>query len=243
MSGGSHLTADVPKSAGDKTKIFRILAAACFFVLGILAVRSTGPMLGNFRVNLEEAFSWGFSFYWFCNALYALFSALAPAGYILVALGTLLGKRVFTVIGAVVCGLGYVFISLTYWRNMLTSLPMFFAWICLLLAACGRGKKCLGFGIAAAGFRLLNLMMILLIRGGRPVLLGILLPLLFIAGAILLAMDSAAKAAPPKKIPAAVPAAVSQTDRIGQLMQLKELLDAGILTQEEFEAKKAELLR
>ena len=52
-----------------------------------------------------------------------------------------------------------------------------------------------------------------------------------------------AEAAPPPMAEAA-PAApeVSSQDTYGDLMKLKELLDAGVLTQEEFDAQKAKLL-
>ncbi len=48
---------------------------------------------------------------------------------------------------------------------------------------------------------------------------------------------SAPKAAPPTA------ASTANPDIIGQIKQLGELKEAGVLSQEEFEAKKAELLR
>jgi hypothetical protein len=55
--------------------------------------------------------------------------------------------------------------------------------------------------------------------------------------------QQAAAAAPPP-VAAEVPAAptVEPTDTYGELMKLKELLDAGVLTQEEFDAQKAKVL-
>ena len=50
----------------------------------------------------------------------------------------------------------------------------------------------------------------------------------------------AAPAAAPAPAPAAAPASVSEA--ADDLLKLKELLDAGILTQEEFDAKKKQLL-
>jgi hypothetical protein len=52
-------------------------------------------------------------------------------------------------------------------------------------------------------------------------------------------------AAPPVQAPApvaAAPAAVSPTDRVAALTELKGLLDAGVLTQEEFAAEKSRIL-
>ena len=45
--------------------------------------------------------------------------------------------------------------------------------------------------------------------------------------------------------PAPVPAAAAPapTDRVAQLTQLKELLDSGVLSQQEFEAEKARILQ
>jgi hypothetical protein len=50
---------------------------------------------------------------------------------------------------------------------------------------------------------------------------------------------------PPPPAPAAPPAAAPQStaDRIAALTQLKSLLDAGVLTQEEFDAQKQQLLQ
>jgi hypothetical protein len=49
---------------------------------------------------------------------------------------------------------------------------------------------------------------------------------------------------PPAAPPPAAPAAAggSATDRIAALTQLKELLDSGVLTQEEFDAQKQQIL-
>jgi len=50
-------------------------------------------------------------------------------------------------------------------------------------------------------------------------------------------------AAPPPPAPAAAPApAAGGTDMVSQIQQLKELLDQGVLTQDEFEAAKQKLL-
>jgi hypothetical protein len=54
--------------------------------------------------------------------------------------------------------------------------------------------------------------------------------------------QQAAAAAPPP-VAAEVPAAPTvEIDTYGELMKLKELLDAGVLTQEEFDAQKAKVL-
>lgn len=56
--------------------------------------------------------------------------------------------------------------------------------------------------------------------------------------------QAAAAAAAPPPVAAEVVAAstVEPTDTYGELMKLKELLDAGVLTQEEFDAQKAKVL-
>ena len=54
------------------------------------------------------------------------------------------------------------------------------------------------------------------------------------------AAPAPAPAAAPAPAPAAAPASVSEA--ADDLLKLKELLDAGILTQEEFDAKKKQLL-
>jgi len=49
-------------------------------------------------------------------------------------------------------------------------------------------------------------------------------------------------AAPPPPAPAAAPQS-SAVDVVGALTQLKSLLDAGVLTQEEFDAQKQQILQ
>ena len=57
------------------------------------------------------------------------------------------------------------------------------------------------------------------------------------------AQEQAAAAAPaPPPAQVAAPAAVPPEDSYGDLMKLKELLDAGALTQAEFDAQKAKIL-
>ena len=61
------------------------------------------------------------------------------------------------------------------------------------------------------------------------------------------AQAQAAEAAPPAPVPeqAAAPvaeAAPAPVDSYGELMKLKELLDAGVLTQAEFDAQKQKIL-
>ena len=61
------------------------------------------------------------------------------------------------------------------------------------------------------------------------------------------AQAQAAEAAPPAPVPdqAAAPvaeAAPAPADSYGELMKLKELLDAGVLTQAEFDAQKQKIL-
>lgn len=57
-----------------------------------------------------------------------------------------------------------------------------------------------------------------------------------------------AATAPPPAAPAPAPAAPAaapadeSTDRVDQLVKLKELLDSGVLSQEEFDAEKARIL-
>jgi len=69
-------------------------------------------------------------------------------------------------------------------------------------------------------------------------------PVLMIAGSVLLALSSETdkKTKPiPANVKAAVPAGggLSQTER---LIKLKSLLDSGVITQEEFDAKKKDIM-
>jgi hypothetical protein len=90
-------------------------------------------------------------------------------------------------------------------------------------------------------------------RMGRPGLVGTMARTAVIAGtasATANAVNSRAQgkaaaqqqAAAEQQAPAAAPAAGGMDDMTAQLTQLKALLDQGILTQEEFDAKKKQLL-
>ena len=61
------------------------------------------------------------------------------------------------------------------------------------------------------------------------------------------AQAQAAEAAPPAPVPEQAPAPVAEAaqapvDSYSELIKLKELLDAGVLTQEEFDAQKQKIL-
>lgn len=53
---------------------------------------------------------------------------------------------------------------------------------------------------------------------------------------------AAAGAPPPVEAEVSAASTVEPADTYGELMKLKELLDAGVLTQEEFDAQKAKVL-
>ena len=56
------------------------------------------------------------------------------------------------------------------------------------------------------------------------------------------AQDQAAAAAPPAPMAPAAAAPTATTDSYAELMRLKELLDAGVLTQAEFDTQKQKIL-
>ncbi len=56
------------------------------------------------------------------------------------------------------------------------------------------------------------------------------------------AADAAAAPPPPPEPAAPTAPAAASTDSYADLMKLKELFDAGVLTQEEFDAQKAKIL-
>ncbi len=56
------------------------------------------------------------------------------------------------------------------------------------------------------------------------------------------AQQQATYAAPPPQEAPAPAATASSEDSFNELMKLKELLDAGVLTQQEFDAEKAKIL-
>ena len=57
------------------------------------------------------------------------------------------------------------------------------------------------------------------------------------------AAEQAQVAPPPMQAaPPEAPAEATMSDKMGELTQLKELLDSGVLTQDEFDAQKAKIL-
>lgn len=109
----------------------------------------------------------------------------------------------------------------------------------LLLITCLNRRSAKITGIIAAAIRFILAIYIFSLGGSMWGM--IIQPLLECAGAVFLGFAFSGLKDKPKAA-AAAPKAFGMTDTYEKLTQLKELLDKGIITQEEFEAKKKDIL-
>lgn len=134
---------------------------------------------------------------------------------------------------------------------LLNSLLTAVGWVLLILAVYNRSKSkklcILSVGLHAAGFVVWAIAYIIVANGFDNSIPGTLVINLLtkaltcvpiaLAGFVL--QRNEMKTVHPETAPVAT---VDTSERIDKLMKLKELLDSGVLSQEEFEAKKKELL-
>jgi hypothetical protein len=177
---------------------------------------------------------------------------LIALAYILLAVGLFICNPIISAIG---CGvflaeiLIVVIQNIPYYSAISIVLNLLgVASLVMLLLACINRKNGKFFGIAAAAIRIVHLIILLVINSGNQYFATgriILNYLLFAIGAALLGIASDSFEAKPHVAAVASPSTpppIDTSDRIEKLTKLKALLDSGIITQEEFDAKKKELL-
>ena len=218
-----------------------------------------GLFAAELVMTLISAITGSFSF-WTVLALAAgalMVAAMFTEKYVLLAVGA--GLRIsgglYSVVMALRALFGWIdsdFFAVIYLFLSLASIFTLASWIPLLLAVFKRDKaKTLCF--ASAGLRAGNFVATLVAYIAMSIrvtgILRLILTTLLACGSIVLAgisMQTGEKSVTARPAasaaPAAAPAAVDTTTRIDKLMKLKALLDNGVLTQEEFDAKKQELL-
>lgn len=218
----------------ETKKLLGYIGGGCFALRALLLI---GTLVSNFNI----------------------LSLLFFAAMVLLALSLFLNKPVLAIAGGAVGAVYEVALILRTIGNSPAGIdtlrysPVSFiflflclvAFVLLLIAGASKGtSKIMGI-IACAIFAIQALVTLPHLSGGAS-FLTLLVWLLLAAGSILLGLAFDAPAAPravPAAGPAARPAAAANTsDKINRLTQLKALLDAGVLSQEEFEAKKKDIL-
>ncbi|MBQ2117822.1 MAG: SHOCT domain-containing protein [Clostridia bacterium] len=218
-----------------KGKILRCLAGACFALLAGLEAFSLLTAYGGFPFVIDFDFILN----------YIVF----PAGLILIAIGLFANLPILSAVG---CGvqiirLGYdtvgSFLFFWTWSFSASNVLFLLSTILLMISALSR-KNGKVFGLLSGIlFGISRLILILFLSVSNPVFF-LLSTVVYTTGAIL--MGYAMKERELSHISARhVPSggALAVSDRIDQLTKLKNLLDQGILTQEEFEEKKEKILQ
>ena len=208
----------------------RYIAGGLFGLLGILSLVS----------NLKGSIS--------------ILSLLWPIGCILIAVGLFTFQRALATVGAAGLVLseirtiiillpsfrdGYGYMGFNYvLREGIPYVILLAAFVLLLVATLARGAS-MPLGIVSAAVYASYYLIIILRYHINSPSMAILRALLFIVGTVLLGI-----AFQKKGQAKAVPGNVSpdMAEKIEQLISLKDLLDKGVLTQQEFEEKKQQII-
>lgn len=220
----------------ENNNTFKYIAGACFAVLVVLSVIS---MIQN-----------GFYFW-------NLFSMIGAA---LIAVSMFVSVPALTAIGSALYGVGAIRTLILYFGYMqyssfpkMTFIPAILflvIWVLLLIASLNpKLTKKLGIaaGIIAAVRFLFSLISSLIVNGslGLITFTGFLSPLALIVGALMIGLSATDNAAKEISATAASKATLVEKNsetQIDRLTKLKSLLDNGVITQEEFDQKKKQIL-
>jgi len=215
---------NVGNNLKNRQQLFFILSAVAFASVGLLLF-ANGGLRSTFNYNFFRGFQ-------------VLIYILA---HFVVAIGLLLKKRPILQTG---CGLHiiyYIIGFLSFGFYIWNFLSLLF-WLFLLLITFLPPKASLPLAFASAAAQIVRAVVP---YSFNPSLLNYLHLMLLIAGAILMGVAFSSKLpAPTKKGPIAPPAtpAITSCDIAEKLIKLKSLLDDDIISQEEFEEKKKQLL-
>lgn len=220
----------------DNNNTFKYIAGACFAVLVVLSVIS---MIQN-----------GFYFW-------NLFPMIGAA---LIAVSMFVSVPALTAIGSALYGVGAIRTLILYfgylqdsWFPKMIIIPAILflvIWVLLLIASLNpKLTKKLGIaaGIIAAVRFLFSLISNLIVNGslGLITFTGFLSHLALIVGALMIGLSATNNAAKEISATAASKATLVEKNsetQIDRLTKLKSLLDNGVITQEEFDQKKKQIL-
>ena len=224
----------------SKTKIpFRYIAGGCFAASAIIYFINNCLHYNVFKYNLNNL-----------NyiSLVLAFAVIAVGLFLSVPMVSAAGSNLFLINQAVQLYLTIPVLSyvLSYHPNsndfmLFIQVLVLTIFALLLLITCLNRRSAKITGIIAAVIRFVLAICIVFSFGGS--LLEIIMqPLLECAGAVFLGFAFSELKDKPKTIVAATPKAPGVTDTYEKLTHLKGLLDKGIITQEDFDAKKKDFL-
>lgn len=186
-----------------------------------------------------------------------IWTFLSVVGAVLVAAGLFIALPVLSAIGSGVCGIGpvrmlivYLSFSVDSWfpKRYIFIAFLFVAFWILLVIACLKTENAKQLGIVAGVVAIVRLLAIFIMDGlYQFTFMGVLWQVIIIVGAILLGF--AYTGVQNKNITALSANTAQRTksvasveNQIERLINLKSLLDSGVITQEEFDAKKKQIL-
>ncbi len=186
-----------------------------------------------------------------------IWTFLSVVGAVLVAAGLFIALPVLSAIGSGVCGIEpirmlivYLSFSVDSWfpKRYIFIAFLFVAFWILLVIACLNTENAKQLGIVAGVVAIVRLLAIFIMDGlYQFTFMGVLWQVILIVGAILLGF--AYTGVQNKNITALSASTAQRTksvasvgSQIERLINLKSLLDSGVITQEEFDAKKKQIL-
>ncbi len=235
------------------TPIINYAAGAVFLLLGVVFLYYS---LKQFLI-LPEGFILGTAFWWFPSirkylVLISILCLIVAIGAFLVSAGFFLSNLVLPIIGLLFTGFAFLI-------NLILSLPdafgfhvfmhsfcnLFYLIPCIMLAVSflSEKKKPRPLALISAGIWFIGIVFNYFVFDGgrrptRSTLGGLLAFSLFSLGAILFAFTEA----PKRNVKKAQSTTSATSTKIESLSKLSDLLDKGIISQEEFEAKKQNIL-
>ncbi len=220
----------------SKTKIpFRYIAGGCF------AARTV--------IYLIDSFSYQNPFTFDSLSMILSFAAIAVGLFLSVPMVSAAGSALFLIYHLIRNGIPLFinisdnFSSLFILGTCFLRIP-FVIFALLLLITCLNRRSAKVTGIIAAAVRFIPAAYVvyLFVSFGGTLWRIVLVPLLECAGAVFLGFAFSELKDKPRAAAAAAPTASGVSDTYEKLTHLKELLDKGIITQEDFDAKKRDIL-
>lgn len=216
-----------------------IISGICFAIITLINIRAFGFIFDLLEAVFEVDFIW--------DGVVFLLTVLSIPAVAILAIGCFTSLKPLKIIGAVLGFLGalaaiieaFAFYSVDFadvWEIYIVLFLSAIFWVVLLIVFIAPKMKIVAF--VSAGIKFITFVIALI--SYSPSFTGILEYLLFIAGAIFFALEvnvqATSKFAQPPQSSTNIP---GTADRI---LKLKNLLDNGIITAEEFEAKKKQIL-
>jgi len=206
----------------ENKKVFQYIAGACFALVAVL--------------GLVSAFTSRYGFYFR--------SAIAPIAFLIVAIGLFLNKPIIATVGS---GIVTIYTLYNFTTMLGRASGMYYVYMVFIIASYALltmttllHNSSMTTAIISAVARMIYLAIIAIMGGGTSGV-NVITALLYAVGVIMIGLAFSTQ----KKNVAPVsnaPIRSQSSNSIEQITKLKGLLDKGIITKEEFEAKKKEIL-